>query len=94
MAGAVDISGLDKVALLESLWDDAPCTGLFSKRFGRREEFDEARAKLVVKGFIRTFCGVKFMCDLSKDTADPSTYDRYAGQGAFAAVVAELRQSA
>jgi len=53
--------------------------------------FDETLAAQAVTKYIDYFCGRCIKCDLSNDKVESSLYDRCAGQGAFASIVAELK---
>jgi len=90
----VDISGLDKVSLLERLWSYqlASLVRFYEFHGLPLPVFDRAAAVDAVKaGNIYYFCGCCIMVDLSKDVVDPLFYDMYAGLGKFSEIVAEMR---
>jgi len=88
----IDISGLDKVELLERLWSRQIVASFFRMSGRPSPAFDRKRAADAVKAdYIDYFCGRCIKTDLSKDVVDPRLYDRDAGAGAFAEIVAEMR---
>lgn len=88
----VDISGLDKVALLQKMWANMKPAAFFSMNsFVPVPSFDETQAKEAVKNYIDYFCGRCIKTDLSKDEVDPWGYDRDAGSGALQKIVDSMR---
>ena len=92
--GEVNIQGLDKVALLRALWARQKPAAFFIHGFGESPPFDAVAAAAATAGYIDYFAGRAIKTDLSTDTALPRLYDRDAGDGAMAEVVAELRRGA
>lgn len=89
---SVDISGLDKVELLRALWTRMAPAAFFSFNPSvKPPHFDEAQAQKAVLSYVDYFCGRCIKADLRSNTASPHLYDRDAGDGAFASVVAALR---
>ena len=87
----VDISGLSKPELLFFLWENAP-TAAFFKLSGREPPaFSKSDACTAVLAYIDYFYGRCIKCDLSRGVVDPFAYDRDAGPGTFAAIVALMR---
>jgi len=90
---AVDISGIDKVELLHQLWDNMKPASFFKNIPGMVPEFDFESAKSAVsRGYVDYFSGRCIKTDLRGDTAHPNMYDRDAGVGAFAKIVAGLKE--
>jgi hypothetical protein len=56
-----------------------------------KSSFNHEAAKVAVTKYIDYFGGKAIKMDLSGDEVDPRIYDRDAGEGAFARVVATLR---
>jgi hypothetical protein len=86
-----DISGLDKVALLRALWLNQKSAAFFAMSPMRPPAFDSAAAAEAVKTKIDYFQGRAIKMNLAGDTVDGTMYDRYAGPGTCARVVAELK---
>lgn len=86
MSGRVDVSGIDKVLLLSSLWARAKVVVCRS--------FDEqdAEAGFVQDGHFDCFCGRFLKCNLKGKKVDPWLYDHENGEGLFQWVVAEIRE--
>ena len=59
--------------------------------FKKSSSFNHEAAKVAVTKYIDYFGGKAIKMDLSGDEVDPRLYDRDAGEGAFARVVATLR---
>ena len=89
----VDIAGLDKVALLERLWQHMQPAGFFAEASLHAPTFDKNKAKVATRGYIDYFCGRCIKCDLSGDEADAYLYDRDTGAGTFAAIVQDMRNA-
>ena len=89
----IDISGLDKVALLKTFW--SMTLGKYDEFFSMDRPptpgFDDVEAVSVVGSYIDYFCGRRLQIDISGDTADPELYDQHAGHGAFLNIVVALR---
>lgn len=88
----VDIRGLDKVVLLRKLWENMKVAAFFEQLPWLAPPFVEGLASDAVGKYIDYFCGRCIKCDLSKDTVDPFLYDRDAGAGAFARIVAAMQK--
>lgn len=91
---AVDISGLDKLRLLEALWQGSRTAGFFRASGVAAPEFDveEARIEGERCGWdFDYFNGRVIKLNLSGDFVNPWGYDRDCGQGAVARVVSSLR---
>lgn len=86
----IDISNVDRVALLKGLWENQITAGFFTLNAVLAPSFDEELAKKAVEGRIDYFYGRAIKTDLSKDSVDPYLYDRDAGQGTFQKVVDSL----
>lgn len=86
-----DISGLNKVTLLNALWRNMQPAAFFPYRNTNPPAFDNTLASVVVERYIDYFCGRAIKSDLSGDTAQSDMYDRDAGEGAFQRVVDSLR---
>ena len=93
MAEKVDISGLNKVDLLEALWNNAQSAIYYQRyEFGigndRPPSFSRDGEEISdVKKYIDYFDGRCIRTDISGDSANPSGYDKEWGQGAFRRVV-------
>lgn len=92
-ARSVDISGLDKADLLVALCERARPLGLgwLDPNAGRKLSKEEAQALIGECPRLDYVCGRPIKVHLGKDLVDPVLYDRDAGQGAFAGVVAALK---
>lgn len=90
---SVDISGLNKVELLERLWNCSRPAAFFAMTGLRSPDFgsEGPSPSVAVRKFIDYYCGRVIKTDLSKDFVDPFLYDRDNGTGAFAGVVAKMR---
>lgn len=88
----VDIQGVDKIALLRSLWTNQVTASFFGSGLLPAPAFsDEDATKALTRGYIDYFCGRAIKLDLTKDKVDPWAYDRDAGMGTLAKIVAGLR---
>jgi hypothetical protein len=91
-ANYVDISGIDKVTLLYALWSNVSPAIFYDMKFIVPPSFDRSRAARAVQQYIDYYDGRCIKTDLSGNSVNPYLYDRDAGQGAFARVVAGLRK--
>ena len=88
----VDISGIDKVNLLEALWKNSSPAAFFSAfHVGAPAIFNRESAEDAVKHYIDYFDGRCIKTDISEDTVDPHLYDRDFGKGKFTDIVKKLR---
>ena len=87
---SVSIKGLDKVKLLEALWEGAKPASFFTKHGISSPVFDEPVAIDAVRGAIDYYCGRCIKTDLSGDTANPTSYDAEWGAGSFQKIVDDL----
>lgn len=92
MTETVKIAGIPKVELLRALWNNMKPAAFFTMSGLPPPVFDTEHAEQVVTDYIDYFCGRCIKTDLSKDEVNPWSYDRDAGQHAFARIVSELRQ--
>ena len=83
----INIQGIDKVKLLEALWQKQIVAGFYANMRLPSPKFDEIEAKKAVLNYIDYFCGRCIKCDISGETADPCLYDRDAGDGVFKKIV-------
>jgi hypothetical protein len=88
-AGVVDITGLDKVAVLRALWSASRVAAFFHRL--PPPPFDAAQALAAVHDYIDYFQGRVIKTDLRGDTIDPRLYDRDNGAGAAARAISALR---
>ncbi|MFA5039680.1 MAG: hypothetical protein WC732_08415 [Candidatus Omnitrophota bacterium] len=86
----IDISGIDKVTLLEALWhrSSTPASVMACGVVG---DFDRNLARRAVLGPIDYFGLHPIKADISGVRADPRGFDDETHHGAFARVVAVLR---
>lgn len=87
---SVSITRLNKVKLLEALWNGAKPAAFFTKHGRLSPDFDEPGAINAVKSHIDYYCGRCIKTDLSGDTANPTSYDAEWGAGAFQKIVTSL----
>lgn len=87
----INISGLDKVELLQRLHRGQIIAGFFAGNPSLAPAFDVDKAADAVTSYIDYFCGRAIKTDLSKDSVDPRLYDRDAGAGKFAQIVKQMR---
>lgn len=92
MTTVIDIRGIDKIKLLHLLWDAQNVAGFYRNMPMIAPRFDQFEAETAVTKYIDYFCGRCIKTDLSGDTVDPDMYDRDAGPGMFAAIVADIRK--
>lgn len=91
----LNISGIDKTALLKQLWLQREPALFFSMNPSVKvpEWDDEAAEKaLARKCKIDYFQGRAIKTDLSKDEIDPSEYNKY-GKASFADAIEKLKNS-
>jgi hypothetical protein len=89
---AIDITGLDKIELLERLWTKQIVAAFFRMSGVPSPKFDRGQAaKAVKENYIDYFCGRCIKASLNKDTVNPTWYDSDAGAGTFANIVSEMR---
>lgn len=87
----VNISGIQKIALLRALWEAQTVASFFA--YQPRPKFSESEAEQVVtESYIDYFCGRPIKMDLSGDTLNPQLYDRDAGARKCASVVNKLKK--
>lgn len=86
----INISGLDKVALLKNMWMSTSCIGL-GFLGGGMNNFDSTQAPTAVKRYIDYYQGRPIKSDLSGDTVDSYLYDRDSSVP-LATIVAQMRQ--
>jgi len=85
---SVDITGIDKIRLLNILWANAKQPGCFSVHANPMPPgFSEAAAKVAVTKYINYFQGKAIKMDLSGNTIEPHLYDRDFAPGTVAAIV-------
>ena len=94
---SVDISGIDKVALLRALWENSKPAAFFDTFVARNAnckppQFNEFAAQTAVHHYIDYFDGRCIKTDISGNKADPRLYDRDHGIGKFAEIVSNLRK--
>jgi len=90
----VNIAGLNKVALLKALWEGSKPAIFF--KFNPSvpiPTWDDQMASKAVNNYIDYFQGRLIKTDLSKDEADPHSYDRDYGSGAFTNIANRLRSA-
>ena len=91
----IDIKDLNKVELLQALWErqivPPYSMGIFQGAKTEWTQDDSIRAEEAVKGYIDYFKGRVIKTDLSGDTVNPAGFDRDAGEGKFQSVVNRLR---
>jgi hypothetical protein len=88
----VDISGVDKLQLLEALWSNQKTASFFTNPPQLAPGFDHSAATAAIaRGYIDYFCGRAIKADLSGDYVIPYLYDRDAGPGALQRIVTRLR---
>ena len=90
MTDSIDIRGLNKVNLLEALWNATDYVG-FNRNLPDFK-FDRQEASTAVLDPIDYFCGKPMKCKLSGDSFNPDGYDRDAGRGKAAEIVRALRK--
>ena len=95
----IDISKLNKVDLLHALWRASKLAIFYSTDVAvnagiKAPDFDLVAAEQAVReGHIDYFQGRAIKMDLSKDTTDPSCFDRDYGVGAASRVIATFEQA-
>jgi hypothetical protein len=90
---SIDISGIDRDVLLEALWKGSFYAPFFKMSGLPPPEFDIKRAKSELRNNYADYvCGKVIKADVySKDSVDPSMYDRDNGPDAFKKIVDSLR---
>ena len=92
----IEISGVDKVLLLQELWNRQIVASFYNNMFTSwmTPKFDEFEAhKAINGGYIDYFCGRCIKTDLRKNSVSPRLYDRDAGEGAFLRAVQAVRSA-
>ena len=88
----VDITGINKITLLASLWSNSSPAGFFKNMPEMAPPFNlQAAQRDVERGFIDYFCGRLIKMDLSGDTVDVFLYERDNGQGSVQQIVNNLK---
>jgi hypothetical protein len=88
----IDITGIDRVELLHHLWKGQILAGFYDKAPQFVPGFDhDAALRAIAHGPIDYFCGRAIKTDLSKDVVCSRLYDRDAGAGTFAKIVAQMK---
>jgi len=87
----VTIANLDRVDLLQRMWNHAPVARFFAVSGVSPPSFDRLAAQSVIDKRIDYFQGRCIKTDLSMDVVDPFLYDRDAGEGKLAAIVKEMQ---
>jgi hypothetical protein len=90
MEPLVDITGLDKVAVLRALWEPSRVASFLAGL--PCPPFHNAAARALVQDYIDYFQGRVIKMDLRGDAIDPRLYDRDNGAGAAERAVATLRR--
>lgn len=87
-----DISGIDKVLLLQRLWENTNVLGLGALRFAERLNlpFNKKMAAKCVQDYVDYFDGRPIKCDLTGDKAYTRLYDRDSSKP-FKNVVNDIR---
>ncbi|ARF10071.1 hypothetical protein Indivirus_11_15 [Indivirus ILV1] len=91
-SNSVDISGLDKIELLQNLWNSTRTFG-YGHLSGKTDGFNASAAPTAVKSYIDYFQGRPIKTDLSKDHADSRLYDRNAGLGTFFKAITRMQNA-
>ncbi|CAL4072217.1 unnamed protein product, partial [Meganyctiphanes norvegica] len=88
----VDISGIDKVLLLQRLWENTNLGGFGGLRLAEKFKlpFNKESAKSAVEKDIDYFDGKPIKCDISGDLAFSRLYDRDSSKP-FKDIVKEIR---
>lgn len=87
----ISIRDLDKPQLLFELWKNSPVAHFYVNFPSLAPKFDAKKAVIAVDTYIDYFEGRCIKTDLSQDEVNPAMYDRDAGEGAFAKIVAKMR---
>lgn len=72
----ISIKNLNKLKILELLWENIEPASFFVGRMPAPGFNNELARIAVTKGYIDYFCGRAIKCDLSKDTVNTRLYDR------------------
>jgi hypothetical protein len=89
----INIKNLNKVELLEKLWENQIIAGFFTFNAVAAPQFDKKQAENAVTDHIDYFCGRAIKTDISKDEVVTYLYDRDAGQGKFESIVRAMRSA-
>jgi hypothetical protein len=87
----IDIEGIDKISLLEELWNKSPVASFYTLNKILPPKFDKDKASKDVHEYIDYFCGRVIKSNLSGNYVNPQGYDRDVGEGMFAKIVSELK---
>jgi hypothetical protein len=90
---SVNIAGIDKVALLRSLWTGRSPARYFRDTGTNPPSFEDDDPNEAVKYPIDYFSGRCIKCDLSKETVLVWGYDMDMGHGAFQKIVDSIRSA-
>ncbi len=92
---SIDISGIDRDLLLEALWKGSFVASFYKMAGLPFPAFNINKAKSELRNnYADYICGKVIKADVySKDTVDPTMYDRDNGQGAFQKIVNSLRSA-
>ena len=89
----INIQGLNKVDLLRALWNEVMPASFFVSNPQKIPEFDSNVAETIVQHYIDYFCGRAIKCDISKNVANPTGYDRGTAPGTFQRIATDLRSN-
>jgi hypothetical protein len=89
----IDIEGIDKIALLTELWNNASYACYFEENEKMPMRFSISDAIVALRSPIDYFCGKCIKVDLSKDRVDPHGYNRDHGVGSFESIVENLKSN-
>jgi len=92
MSDTVDITGIDKVALLRELWLNSTVASFFYFSNKPAPEFDEVEAAKSVNDYIDYFDGRCIKLNISGDSVKPRLYDQDFGEGKVKEIVDNLRK--
>ena len=91
---SIDITRIDKVLLLKTLWVNAKPAAFFDSLAAPDPPgWNEASAKVAVTKYIDYFQGRCIKADLSKDVVTHQLYERDWGQGKFEKSVNSLKKA-
>ena len=95
MSTEIDISGLNRDDLLRALWNRSKPASFYLYNNFPAPPFDLSKKTKSDENYVDYFCGRVIKANIySSDTVDPWAYDRDVDDGAFASVVANLRNNA
>lgn len=92
----IDVSGLNKAAVLAALWQEAKPphpTSIAAEIYTQPMTIERAQAVLDSRLAVMTVDGRRVDVDLSGDAFDEFFYDRANGKGAAAKAVESVRQA-